>query len=132
MTRVLLAVDRDQESAVAQAEHVVSLFDPSDVDVTILHVFTENVEGGTVGQMASARRAREALEGAGFDVRLDERSGDPAERIVAYAADEGVDLVCVAGRKRTPAGKAVFGSVSQSVMLNADVPVLFCSVDDAP
>ena len=47
----------------------------------------------------------------------------PAEQIVAYA--DGVDATRLAGHSRTPAGKAVFGSVSQSVMLDGETPVLF-------
>ena len=130
MTNVLLAVDRDERRAIAQAEQVVSLWEPADVQVTVLHVFTENEGGAAVNQLASARRAYETLEEAGFEVRYDERSGDPAPTVVRYTGTEEVDLVCLAGRDRTPAGKAVFGSVSQSIMLNAEVPVLFCSVGD--
>jgi nucleotide-binding universal stress UspA family protein len=33
------------------------------------------------------------------------------------------DLVVVGARKRTPVGKAVFGSVTQSVVLDSPVPV---------
>ena len=50
--------------------------------------------------------------------------GDPTETILEYVEDEGIDLVVIGGRKRSPAGKFLFGSVSQSVMLNTDVPVM--------
>jgi len=51
--------------------------------------------------------------------------GDRADRIVREAGDWSADLVVVGGRKRSPAGKAVFGSVAQEVMMNAPCPVTF-------
>ena len=127
MTHVLLAVDDSEERAELQAERVADLeWAPGGVRVTVVHVFTENREGASIGQFGPARRAHEMLEDAGIDVELDETSGDPNAVLVDYVRDTDVDLVCVAGRKRSPAGKAVFGSVSQSIMLNVDVPVLFC------
>ena len=125
MTHILLAVDDDEARAKLSAEHVAALDWGDDVTVTVLHVFTENAEGATVSQMGSAREARDVLEAAGIETVLSETSGSPAEQIVAYAED-GADVICLAGRSRTPAGKAVFGSVSQSVMLDSDIPVLFC------
>jgi nucleotide-binding universal stress UspA family protein len=128
MTDILLAVDDDEGRARAQAERIAGLdWDRDAVEVRVLHVFTDNVEGATVSQVGSAREARDLLEEAGFEVSLDETSGDPATRIVEYAEGADADLICVAGRKRSPAGKAVFGSVSQSVMLDTERPVLFCS-----
>lgn len=127
MTHVVLAVDDSDERAELQAERVADLdWAPDGVSVTVVHVFTQNREGASIGQFRPARRAREVLESAGIDVELDETSGDPDVALVEYVRDREADLVCVAGRKRSPAGKAVFGSVSQSVMLNVDVPVLFC------
>lgn len=127
MTHVVLAVDDSDERARLQAERVADLeWAPGGVHVTVVHVFTENREGASIGQFGPARRAREVLEDAGIDVQLDETSGDPDAELVDYVRDREADLVCVAGRQRSPAGKAVFGSVSQSVMLNVDVPVLFC------
>jgi len=131
MTRILLAVDDDESRAKMSAEHVAALDWGDDVAVTILHVFTENAEGATVSQMGSARDARDVLEAAGIETVLSETSGSPAEQIVAYAEDEGADVICLAGRSRTPAGKAVFGSVSQSVMLDSEIPVLFCPTTGA-
>ncbi|WP_254840274.1 universal stress protein [Natronomonas marina] len=128
MTDVLLAVDDSEERARAQAEEIAAL-DWDVVEVTILHVFTDNVEGASVSQFAPAREARDALEDAGIEVTLAETSGPPGEQVVAYAEETDADLVSVAGRNRSPAGKAVFGSVSQSVMLNTEIPVLYCPVE---
>jgi len=50
--------------------------------------------------------------------------GKPAEQIVSYATEEDGRYIVVAGRKRSPTGKAIFGSTSQSIMLNADCPVV--------
>lgn len=128
MTHVLLAIDDSEERARRQAEELMAL-DWADLSVTILHVFTGNTEGASVSQFAPARRASEALEDAGVEVSLAETSGDPGEQVVANAEEMDVDAISVAGRKRSPAGKAVFGSVSQEVMLNADVPVLYTPVE---
>jgi len=131
MTHIVLAVDDDEERARLSAENVAELNWDDDVLVTVLHVFTNNVEGATVSQVGSAREARDVLEEAGIEVELDETSGSPAEQIVDYVEEVGADLVCLAGRSRTPAGKAVFGSVSQSVMLDSEIPVLFCPTADS-
>jgi len=128
MTHVLLAIDDDDERARRQARAVIDL-DLEAVSVTILHVFSGNTEGASIGQLAPARRADELLSAAGIDTTLAETSGDPGEEVVGEAAAREVDMIAVAGRKRSPAGKAVFGSVSQQVMLNADGPVLYCPVD---
>lgn len=130
MFEVLIPVDDSIERATAQARAVATLSD-ADVHAVVFHVFDgENPEGASVHQVATARRAREHLEDHGVEVELAEASGDPAEEILELARDEDVDLIAVAGRKRSPAGKALFGSVSQSVMLAADRPVLFCTAED--
>lgn len=127
MTDILLAVDDDEGRAQLQAEAVADLdWADGSTTVTVAHVFTDNVEGASISQFAPARVARDILEENGIDVTLEESSGDPADQIVGLAERRDADLVCVAGRKRSPAGKAVFGSVSQTVMLDSEIPVLFC------
>jgi nucleotide-binding universal stress UspA family protein len=130
MTEILLAVDNDEARARAAAEHVANLDWGEEVVVTVFHAFIDNTERASVNQIGSARAAREVLEEAGLEVVLAETSGDPAERILSRAETEGADVIAIAGRSRTPAGKAVFGSVSQSVMLDSDIPVLFCPVSE--
>lgn len=127
MYEVLLGVDGDEDRAVAQAAAVADLPGATEVRATLLHVFGENPSGASVAQVAAVRRARERLEAAGVTVELQEASGDPAAEIIEAAADLDADMVVVAGRKRTPTGKVLFGSVTQGVVLGTDRPVLVCS-----
>jgi nucleotide-binding universal stress UspA family protein len=123
---VLVPVDESESRARTQAEAVAALPAASEaVEATLLHVFTDNPSGASVTQLGAVRRAREVLEDADVEVRLDEASGDPAEEVVERARELDVDCICVAGRKRSPAGKALFGSVSQDVILDSDRAVLF-------
>ncbi|WP_049971144.1 universal stress protein [Haladaptatus cibarius] len=125
MYHVLLALDETEARAVAQANAVISLPESaSKVKAGLLHSFTDNPSGASALQIASVRRAQETLEAAGVETHIVEASGNPADVILDIAAEQDVDCVCVGGRRRSPAGKALFGSVAQSVILNADRPVL--------
>ncbi len=131
MYEVLLGLDDDDERAKAQARTVANLPHAADsVRATLLHVFTENAGGASVTQVGSVRRARDVLEEAGVEVAFAEESGDPADRIIGVAQDRDADMIAVAGRRRSPTGKALFGSVTQSVVLEADRPVVVCHQDD--
>ncbi len=126
-----MAIDTDEDRARTQARTVAELPGaPDDIHATLFHDFTSNPEGGSVNQVAAVRRAREILEDAGIGVTLEESSGDPGRAIVELADDRDADLICLAGRKRSPAGKALFGSVVQDVFLGTDRPVLLCSAAD--
>lgn len=58
------------------------------------------------------------------DVRARGHIGDPADQILALADSIDARFVVLGGRKRSPTGKALFGSVTQSVILSADRPVV--------
>ncbi|GAB3410250.1 hypothetical protein GCM10027435_00680 [Haloparvum alkalitolerans] len=125
MYHVLLGVDDDGEMADRVAGTVADLPGGADeVTVSVFHAFTDNPAGASAAQVAGVRRAQERLEEAGIETTVLEASGDPAEELLEAAADHDADMIVIGGRRRSPAGKALFGSVAQTVILNADRPVL--------
>lgn len=132
MYEVVLGVDTNEERAQAQAKTIATLpQDPENLHATILHNFTDNPTGASVHQIGAVRHAKEELEETGIDVTLTESSGDPATEIINTADEIDADMICVTGRKRTPTGKVLFGSVTQAVILATDRPVLVCGAADA-
>lgn len=75
---------------------------------------------------ASKRVERVATTVLGEDADFHARGrvGEPTPEIISVAEEVGARYVVIGGRKRTPTGKALFGSITQSVLLNADRPVV--------
>ncbi len=57
-------------------------------------------------------------------VHLEIRMGRPAEEILTYAAEEGVDAIFIATHGRTGLAHIMFGSVAEKVVRRAKCPVL--------
>ena len=55
--------------------------------------------------------------------------GEPAPSIVDYAEEVDARFIVLGGRDRSPAGKAVFGSTTQSVLLETDRPTVVAHLD---
>ncbi|SFR46953.1 universal stress protein [Halogeometricum limi] len=131
MYHVVVGIDDEEEHAQRCIEEVVNLpGDASEKRVTLVHCFVDNPSGASATQVHSVREAGEALDAAGIEYDVDESSGDPADAIVSAADGADADLIVIGGRKRSPAGKALFGSVTQSVILGAARPVMVTGVDD--
>lgn len=135
---IITAVDQSDWalSVVDEAQTLAAQFGE---ELHVLHVLTEseaidldrrNVRetGKSKGRDGLAHIAADVASSA-IDTTSDEchavgRIGNPPEEIIAYAVDHNARYIVVGGRKRSPVGKVVFGSVTQSVLLNAPCPVL--------
>ncbi|WP_458188422.1 universal stress protein [Haladaptatus sp. NG-WS-4] len=137
-TTVLLAVKNHAPWARDVAEVVTNVED-EDTEAVVLHVFDDGEVASTranldddalsVNDLASRKVGVDAATGVLIDggldatprgVREDDRTADA---ILDVAESEDADRLYLYGRKRSPAGKAVFGSTVQRVVLNASVPV---------
>ncbi len=131
MYRVLVPID-DTDRATEQVEALLDIpLQATETRAVLLHVFGENPEGASVGQVEAVREVRDELEVAGIETELAERSGTPAPEILAAAEEFDADLIVLTGRQRSPTGKAVFGSTSQRVLLDSEIPVLFRSTESS-
>lgn len=145
---ILLAVGpNDADRTDELASTVTDIAGPADADVIIAHVFTddeyetvvERLEFEAVSETnpdevaerhTTVRTLQSHLKDAGIKTSVRGSVGDHGAEIVTLAEDNGADLAVVGGRKRSPTGKAVFGSVAQEVMLSAPCPVTFVRGDE--
>jgi len=137
---IVAAVDRsDQASAVLEEANVLA--QRFDEGVHVLHVMkrSEAIQGGEDSggngdggiptsdlQDRAAQVASKLIDGQQFGVEVEAvgRIGDPASKIVEYAEDQDARYVVVSPQQRSKTGKVLFGSVAQSVLLNAHCPVV--------
>lgn len=141
MYRILLAIDRKEDRARRTAEMVASLPGSGEIEAVVLNVFEEFTATDDMGRVSSedvyeesslpnsVDVATELLEGTGIDTERRQEHGDPAKIILDVAEEVDADCIAMSGRKRSPAGKVLFGSVTQSVLLSSDRPVLISAVE---
>ncbi len=85
------------------------------------------------GENDAASVAREVVEATLDDwtnVTFRGRIGDPTAQIIEEASDRDARYLVIGGRKRSPVGKVVFGSITQSVLLGVDLPVMTIMHDE--
>lgn len=137
MYTVLLAVDSDETRARKITDIAMELpIDPDEVEFVVLNVFKEfDVTDGDGGAVKSAdlydeddlpesvRNVRSALEADGYTPTVRREHGNVVETIVETAVEIDANLIVMAGRSRSPVGKALFGSTIQGVLAGARCPV---------
>lgn len=128
MYDIIVGVDTNEKRARTQAEMIAELPGPDEIRAILIHVF--GTEGGDIESIDAITEARSRLEEAGVEVVTEGIGGDTAIAILDAAERYEANCICVAGRKRSPTGKAVFGSVTQDVIIGTDRPTLVCNVDN--
>lgn len=134
---IVAAVDQSDRSDAVIRESI-ALAKAFDETVHVVHVLTTSKfvelgrtsaeEGDPVDMDEVIEVAKEiAIEAtSNFDFQHETVGllGEPADRIVQYARQREARYIVVSGRKRHPSGKMIFGSVTQSILLNAESPVV--------
>ena len=141
---VLLAVGpMDTVRAEELAETVLEIADPLDATVVVGHAFTadeyeefredlgfeERVENVDPDEVAKRRPPvgdlEEIFADAGVEYEVRGALGEVATEVVDMAVEVDADRMVLGGRRRSPAEKAVLGSVSQDIILQAPCPVTY-------
>lgn len=112
---------------------VLSLIDEDEVEKNIETLDTiseiEEISYGIDAASTEPARnaARDAAEAIFDDISVEYKplgvvveSDKRANTIIDVAEDRNCDHVFIAGRQRSPTGKAIFGDIAQSVILNFD------------
>ncbi len=132
---VVAAVDQSEraQSVIRAARR---LADDAAVSLHVVHVGevgVPNPEGGydadherslsTQKATQMARRIADDVDGV-EEFEPVGLTGNTAEELIEYSTAQDADYIVVSARKRSPFGQAVFGSVTQALLLNADRPVV--------
>lgn len=125
------------------AETVIEVAKPADATVVLAHVFTqdeynevlENLEldadseqvrpDEVASRHSTIRDLQSKLDEQEIDYDIRGSIGNHGPTIVDLATSVSADRVIVGGRRRSPTGKAVFGSTAQEVLLSSPCPVTF-------
>lgn len=130
MYRVVMGVAPADEQALDKATAIANLPGERERGVTLVHVVEEG-DDAAAASVPAVEHARDFLDANDIETDLVVDTGNPTDVLLAVAEDRGADLLCVAGRRRSPAGKLQLRPGAQAVILNADVPVLVAGdVDD--
>ncbi|GGJ06427.1 hypothetical protein GCM10008995_15430 [Halobellus salinus] len=144
-TIVLAAESGDEDVADRLAATAADIADPSNAKIVLAHVFddeeyenarnrlnftddSEVTPSVIAERKAAVRDLGETLATSDVEVTTSGRLSNGASqgRRLAELADEvDADMVVLGGRGRSPAGKALFGSTAQEVMLESSCPVTF-------
>lgn len=138
--RVLVAVDGSPASRKA-VEHVVAMSrdgrDPRSLEIHLANV-QPSLPGDVSGFVAKGSaegfhqqqaeqamaQAREAIAAAGLTFHQHSAVGSPGRLLAETARQQGCDMIVIGSRGHGAASSALLGSVAQSTLEHATVPVL--------
>lgn len=135
---IVAGVDRTNRAS-AVVREARELADAFGADLHVIHVLgqaefleLERTSVDDTGQPVPMDQVRavardiaaEAADVADADAEAIGLVGDAADEIIRYAEEHDARYLVVGGRKRSPVGKAVFGSVTQDILMGTEKPVV--------
>lgn len=141
-TIVLAIGPEDDDRLDALARAVLQVAKPTGASVVLTHGFTgdqfkeiaaeldytkateEDIDP-ILDRHASVQYFEDLFDEHGVDYEVRGFVGDVSDKIIALADEMAADRVVLSGHTRSPVGKAVFGSTSQRVLLDAPCPVTY-------
>lgn len=147
---LMVAVGPTEESRVNELTNaIVDLAAQTDATVVLFHAFTESAfeEGvretgfetddppepeAVAARLESIDAITEQLDDSEVEYEIRSAIGSTRDTVLGGISEIGADLLMIGGRKRSPVGKAVVGSTSQRLLMNAPCPVVFVreGIDD--
>ena len=118
----LLVEQAGREAALRQTSlTVIEVVDSLDLDIAEAH---------RVGLLDTVRETldRSDLSEVEVDVRLATGVENIAEAVLDAAKEADAEVLVIGARRRSPVGKLVLGSATQSIILDAEIPVLVVKV----
>lgn len=101
-----------------------------DTDLAVLHIVNsldldvgEAYQQGLSDEVDKAPGAADAL-GVSWHLHLGVGEDDVAEKVLDLAKEVDASLLVIGARRRSPAGKFFLGSVTQTLILESEVPVV--------
>ncbi len=105
--------------------HIVSVYEQSEHEHLVNQgIDIDHVDSDEEKEEIARLAATDAAEAVSREFEIHGRHGNPAEEVLEFANDIDPRYIVIGGRKRSPVGKALFGSVTQSVLLDATQPVV--------
>ncbi|TYT61966.1 universal stress protein [Natrialba swarupiae] len=124
---IVAGVDRSSR-AESVVSHGYDLADKCDVELHVVHVGARQVGDGGLerGREEASEVAADVAEKTIGQTDFEPIGlvGDPAEKLLEYGENQDAEYIVINARKRTRLDHAIFGGVSQSLLLAADRPVV--------
>jgi nucleotide-binding universal stress UspA family protein len=102
-----------------------------DTDLAVIHVVDsidlDLVEAHRAGLAHEIQAVLAECDMAEVPWRVDLAAGDNqdiAGTVLGFANEAGAEILVIGARRRSPAGKFLLGSVTQTIILDADMPVV--------
>ncbi len=97
-------------------------------DLAVLHVVdsidADNKEAYRLGVADEIEKVVGAGPPVSWQLHLETAGGDLGDALLRLVDAVEADLLVIGARRRSPMGKALLGSVAQTVILEANLPVL--------